>query len=398
MSAKKTPEEKKPAEKIYDIAIIGAGIQGAGVAQAAAAAGYKTVVIEKFSQAGLGTSSKSSKLIHGGLRYLESGQFKLVKECLRERKTLLKNAPQLVKLVPFYIPVYAHSLRPAWLIFTGLCIYSLFSLKPFSIVKKSDWASLDDLNLKNLKTVFKYYDAQTDDKKLTQAVINSAEKLNADIIYDAEFLSSHTDNKSHLLSYIKNKETHNIKCQCIVNCTGPWVNETQIKISPMLRTPAIDLIAGTHIIVDKKLEQGIYYIEAADKRAVFVMPWKNQQTLIGTTEKKYTDNINNIAPSEEEKTYLLKTYNQYFKTQLSQKNIAGAFAGLRVLPHSEKNAFNKSRESIIIKNTTPPKLITLIGGKLTAYRASADEVLIEIKKTIKPSNTTKTCHTKDLSL
>jgi len=177
-----------PEEKNYDIIIIGAGIQGAGVAQAAAAAGYKTLVIEKFSQAGLGTSCKSSKLIHGGLRYLESGQFKLVNECLRERKTLLKNAPHLVKLIPFYIPVYAHSIRPAWLIFTGLCLYSLFSLKPFSIVKKTVWASLDGLNLKNLKIVFKYYDAQTDDKKLTQAVINSAEKLSCEIIYDADFL------------------------------------------------------------------------------------------------------------------------------------------------------------------------------------------------------------------
>ncbi|VAW65522.1 Aerobic glycerol-3-phosphate dehydrogenase [hydrothermal vent metagenome] len=393
MSAEKTPEEK-----IYDVVIIGAGIQGAGVAQAAATDGYKTLVIEKFSQAGLGTSCKSSKLIHGGLRYLESGQFKLVKECLRERKTLLKNAPNLVKLIPFYIPVYAHSLRPAWLIFTGLCIYFLFSLKPFSIVKKTAWSSLDGLNLKNLKIVFKYYDAQTDDKKLTQAVINSAEKLSCEIIYDADFLSSHTQNKTHLLSYIKNKKTHNIKCQCIVNCTGPWVNETQTKISPTLSTPAVDLIAGTHIIVDKELEQGIYYIEAADKRAVFVMPWKNQQTLIGTTEKKYTGDINSIAPSEEEKTYLLKTYNQYFKTQLSQKNIVTAFAGLRVLPRSENSAFNKSRESIIIKNTESPKLITLVGGKLTAYRASADEVLIEIKKAIKPSSTTKPYSTKDIPL
>jgi len=176
------------------------------------------------------------------------------------------------------------------------------------------------------------------------------------------------------------------------------VNETQTKISPTLSTPAVDLIAGTHIIVDKELEQGIYYIEAADKRAVFVMPWKNQQTLIGTTEKKYTGDINSIAPSEEEKTYLLKTYNQYFKTQLSQKNIVTAFAGLRVLPRSENSAFNKSRESIIIKNTESPKLITLVGGKLTAYRASADEVLIEIKKAIKPSSTTKPYSTKDIPL
>jgi glycerol-3-phosphate dehydrogenase len=387
-----------PENSDYDVVIIGAGIQGAGIAQAAAACGYKTLVIEKFSHAGMGTSSKSSKLIHGGLRYLESGQFKLVRECLRERKLLLKNAPQLVKLIPFYIPVYHHSLRPSWLIWLGLCLYSLLSFKTFSIVKKSDWNSLDNLNLKNIKTIFKYYDAQTDDKKLTQAVIASANKLGADIQYNAEFIASSATNKKHQLIYQQNQKQYTLNCKCIVNCSGPWVIATQNKISPLLKTPQIELVAGTHIVIDRKIDRGIYYVEAADKRAVFIMPWKNEKTLIGTTERIFDGNADNIEPTEIEKNYLLKTYNHYFKTQITPHNILDSFAGLRVLPESEKSAFNKPRESLIVHSLNSPNLVTIIGGKLTAYRASSEEVLLHIKNTIGPPQSPRPCDTRNIPL
>lgn len=385
-----------------DVVVLGAGIQGAGVAQAAAAQGYKTLILEKFPEAGMGTSCKSSKLIHGGLRYLESGQFKLVNECLNERKLLLDNAPELVKLIPFYIPVYKNSLRPAWLIYIGLLIYSFFSLKSFSIVEKKNWHSLDGINLKNLKMVFKYYDAQTDDKKLTQAVIHSALKLNANIEYNAEFLSSDIKHNKHRITYQKNQQLFTVRCKCIVNCTGPWVARTQKNIYPELKLPDIELVAGTHIIINRAINRGIYYLEATDKRAVFVMPWKNKTTLIGTTEKNYTGDPGNIFPTEEEKNYLLNTYNRYFNFQATQENIIDAFAGLRVLPVSPQSAFNKSRESLIIHNTNSthksPGLITLIGGKLTAYRASAEEVLGLINKQLGKGATQDVSRTKNIKL
>ena len=216
----------------YDIIIIGAGIQGAGVAQAAAACGYKTLVIEKNAEAGLATSSKSSKLIHGGLRYLESGQFNLVRECLNERKYLLKNAPHLVKLLAFHIPVYSNSSRPAWLIWLGLFIYSLFSFKLFSHIHKKQWKNLDNINLKNLKHVFKYYDAQTDDKQLTQAVISSAIKLGSRVIYNAEFIKSEAQNDVHLITYEQNSIEFTAKSSFIINCSGPWTRLVQNKITP----------------------------------------------------------------------------------------------------------------------------------------------------------------------
>ncbi|RDH81632.1 MAG: hypothetical protein DIZ80_16310 [endosymbiont of Galathealinum brachiosum] len=387
-----------PETPYYDIVIIGAGIQGSGVAQAAAASGYKTLVIEKLPQAGLCTSSKSSKLIHGGLRYLESGQFKLVRECLQERKILLKNAPQLVKLIPFYIPVYSHSIRPAWLIWIGLLIYSLFSLKTFSIVKKKDQHYLDGLKLKNIKTIFKYYDAQTDDKRLTQAVITSAKNMGADVLYDTDFIKSYAEESIHNVSYKSNRQYHNIKCRCLINCTGPWVDSTQDKISPPLKLPDTELVAGTHIIINRPIKQGAYYIEAADKRAVFVMPWKDSQTLIGTTERTHTDDADNLMPTENEVFYLLETYNHYFNEKLTLNDITQSFSGLRVLPVSNTASFNKSRESLIIHNSKTPALITLVGGKLTAYRASSEEVILKIKKLLGDSKNKKHYDTKNIKL
>lgn len=376
----------------YDVVVIGAGIQGAGIAQAAAVCGYKTLVIEKFPLAGMGTSCKSSKLIHGGLRYLESGQLRLVRECLLERKRLLKNAPELVKLIAFYIPVYKNSSRPSWKIWLGLCIYSLFSFKPFKIVKKSQWPLLDNIKTKNLKRVFKYYDAQTDDQLLTQSVAKSAQNHGAKFIYNAEFTHSEFQQKLHTIHYIKDGKKHTEHSKYLINCSGPWVKETQNRIQPKLKIPDIELISGSHIIIDTMTNKGAYYLETKDKRAVFVIPWKEKYTLIGTTETTHTDKIDNISASKKDVDYLIEAYNKNFNTNISEKNIIDTFCGLRVLPKNSASIFNTSRDSLIVENNHCPGLITLIGGKLTAYRASAELVVSKIittKKRLK-ANTRKT--------
>ena len=382
----------------YDIIIIGAGIQGAGVAQAAAACGYKTLVIEKNSDAGLATSSKSSKLIHGGLRYLESGQFNLVRECLRERKYLLRNAPHLVKLLAFHIPVYSNSSRPAWLIWLGLFIYSLFSFKSFSRIHKSQWKDMDNISLKNLKHVFKYYDAQTDDKQLTQAVISSAIKYGANVSYNAEFIKSEIQNNHHQLTYSQDGNKFIAKSSFIINCSGPWTQLVQNKITPDLSLPDIDLVAGSHIIIKNKLLNGAYYIEAEDRRAVFFLPWKKNLTLIGTTERQHNESPDKLEPTEEEIIYLLKAYNQHFNRKISREDIHSSFSGLRVLPGNNQSAFKKSRDSLIIKNKGTPGLITIVGGKLTAYRAGAEEIIGIVKKRMPIDKKHIPCDTRNIKL
>jgi len=379
-------------DKHYDIVVIGAGIQGAGIAQAAAVCGYKTLVIEKYPLAGMGTSCKSSKLIHGGLRYLESGQLRLVKECLQERNRLLKNAPELVKLIPFYIPVYSNSSRSSWKIWLGLCIYSLFSLKSFEIIKRSQWSSLDHIKKKELKVVFKYYDAQTDDQLLTRSVAKSAQNLGAKIIYNANFTGSDFQCGSHIINYIKDKKEHAISSKYIINCSGPWVEETQKKIQPKLGLPPIELISGSHIIVNIRTTQGAYYLETKDKRAVFVIPWKEEHTLIGTTETVHTGTTDDIPASKDDINYLIDAYNKSFNIKINEENIIDTFCGLRVLPKNSSSIFKQSRDNIVVEDKSCPGLITLIGGKLTAYRASAELIIskIDIEKKHSKANTRKT--------
>jgi len=371
----------------YDVVVIGAGIQGAGVAQAASASGYRVLVLEQYATAAQGTSSRSSKLIHGGLRYLETGQFSLVRECLAERRYLLNNAPHLVKLVPFYIPVYTHNHRSWWKIALGLSLYSLFSFKSFQSIPKSQWEQLDGLETQGLKAVFKYYDGQTDDALLTKAVLASAQSMQASVKFSAEVTSIQIEKKKCTIKYTQQGQEQIVTSQTVVNASGPWVSQLLTRISPILHPqPKVDLVQGTHIIVPNPSQQrqGMYYLEAPqDQRAIFIMPWKDNQLLIGTTENHYYDDPANVKPLSCEIEYLLAVYNHYFADKLTKQDILSSFAGLRVLPKTKSSAFSRPRDTLIITtDTANPRLVSLYGGKLTAYRATAKRVVQQLKKVL----------------
>ncbi len=364
----------------YDIAIIGGGINGAACADHLSRSGYKVVVLEQYHQAGLVTSSRSSKLIHGGLRYLESAQFKLVHESMQQRKYLLKHYPDLVKLLPFHIPVYDHSHRSSLMIRLGLSIYSLFSFKLFKTIKKSNWSQLDNLKTRDLRTVFQYYDAQTNDTLLTQRVMQHAKDNGTHLITDACFISAQCNDDLCLIKYRQQNKLHEITSRIIINASGPWVNHVLHNIVPAQSQVDIELIAGTHIIVPGKLDQGMYYLEAPqDKRAVFIMPWTGQtgedQILIGTTESLFTNSPEKVSPTEKEIEYLLQVYNHYFSSQVGREKVIDSFAGLRVLPANNDSAFNRSRDTIIHYNhTKKPKVFSIYGGKLTVHRVTAQQI------------------------
>ncbi|MDF1588806.1 MAG: FAD-dependent oxidoreductase [Gammaproteobacteria bacterium] len=364
----------------YDIAIIGGGINGAACADHLSRSGFRVVVLEQYHQAGLATSSRSSKLIHGGLRYLETAQFRLVFESLQQRKYLLKHYPDLVKLLPFHIPVYTHSYRSSLMIRLGLSIYSLFSFKLFKTIKKSNWSQLDTLKTRGLKTVFQYYDAQTNDSLLTQKVMQQAQNNGTHLLTDACFISAECHEDRCEIKYHRQDKIHDLSSRIIINASGPWVNHILHNITPAQSQIDIELIAGTHIIVPGKLDQGMYYLEAPqDKRAVFVMPWKSQtgedQILIGTTESLFTNLPEKVVPTENEIEYLRQVYNHYFSAPISRNEVIDAFAGLRVLPASNDSAFNRSRDTIIHHNNTKkPKVFSIYGGKLTAHRITAQQM------------------------
>ena len=372
----------------YDVVVIGGGIQGVGVAQAAAAEGHSVLVLEKSGLAD-GTSSKSSKLIHGGLRYLESMQLSLVRECLHERAILLKIAPDLVKMHRFHIPIYEETRRPRIHINAGLMLYyALSKFRPEAkpgLISRKNWHKLDGLATNNLKSVFYYSDAQTDDRLLTQAVMASAESMDAEIRCPATFLSANVHTQGCEISYLSGGEQHQCTATVLVNAAGPWVNEVANKVSPSLPLQNVDLVAGTHILVDGELENGIYYTESPrDGRAVFVMPWQSK-ILVGTTERVFRDLPDLIKSSRSEQNYLLSVFKHYFPQykDLAINETLDSFAGLRVLPRAEGHAFHRTREVIYkMDNKKSPRVLSVYGGKLTAYRATAQNVMARIRSSL----------------
>ncbi len=382
-----------------DVVIIGAGIHGAGVAQAAAAAGYSVLVLEKNAIAS-GTSSKSSKLIHGGLRYLESYQFSLVRKSLKERAILCRLAPDLIKLLPFNIPIYKTTTRRPWQIRLGLSLYALLGgLKKenlFKRVHRKNIINFDHLEQTGLQKIYQYHDGQTNDVDLTKAVIKSAKQLGAELEYPAKVISIIKNDKGYNLTYTVSETENNIQTKIVVNAAGPWVNELHELVSPKAESLDVDLVQGSHIIISAPAPSGIYYLEATDQRAVFVMPYEfdgEMRTMIGTTEKLYRGKADDVKPTEEEVDYLLNVYKNNFSTK-DDITIVHKFAGLRVLPKDDGSMFSRPRDTIL--HWAIPGLLTLYGGKLTAYRSTSELVIKKIKPLL--GKKTRIAYTSQLSL
>ncbi len=371
----------------YDIVVIGAGINGAGVAQAAAAAGYRVLVLEKTAIAS-GTSSKSSKLIHGGLRYLESWEFGLVRESLCERRLMLRLAPELVRMQKFYIPVYPTTRRPPWIIRAGLVLYALLggpgSDTRFRTVPQEQWHNLVGLEKETLGTVFEFQDAQTDDALLTQAVMQSATALGAETKIPAEMVHANLNPDGVDIEYAIAGQRLRCHTRVLVNAAGPWAALVLERVRPAIKVPPVELIQGTHIELPRSLTEGVFYVESPrDGRAVFVMP-RNGRTLVGTTETRFHGNPDQVRPLESEIRYLLNVFNHYFPDHhCARSDVAAAFAGLRVLPSGSGHAFHRSREVLLATDRSDrPRVVSVLGGKLTTWRPTAAKVLREISPSL----------------
>ncbi len=372
----------------HDVIVVGAGIHGVGVAQAAAAAGQRVLLLEQAHPA-FGTSSRSSKLIHGGLRYLESGQLHLVRESLRERALMLRNAPELVRLKPFHIPLYRQTRRQPWQIRIGLSLYAVLGGfqhgSRFGTVARKNWHQLDGLNTKDLHTVFRYFDAQTDDALLTGAVLRSAQQLGAEFCAPARLTHAQLHPEGVTATYLENGHSRSASARVLINASGPWVNHTLGLVTPKQPARLIELVQGTHLIVPGAITCGIYYVESPrDGRAIFVMPWYGQ-TMIGTTETRFRGDPAEVRPLQTEINYLLQTLKYYFPTyrHLSSANIIRSFAGVRVLPAGAGHAFHRSRETLLdVDRDAQPRLLSIFGGKLTGWRATAENVMQRINSSL----------------
>lgn len=362
----------------YDVVVVGGGIQGVGVAQAAAAAGYSVLLLEKTALAAA-TSSASSKLIHGGLRYLESAQFGLVRESLKERALLLELAPELVKRVDMHIPVYRSSSRSSGKISIGLWLYRILSGfdddSEFSRVHRSQWSALDGLRTDDLMAVFRYREAQTDDAALTRAVWGSAESLGAELAMPAELISAECHPAGCEVVYRQGEKELSVEAGVLVNCAGPWGTEVIGRVTPALTGPEVDLVQGAHLLLPPSLKHHFYLEAPDDRRAVFALPWNNR-LLIGTTETLHKGDPAKAACTREEQDYLLRTLQYYFPSLDVSTSDVESFAGLRVLPRADGSAFGRSREVLFhADNEEQPRLLSVMGGKLTTYRATAEQVI-----------------------
>ncbi|MCH7820718.1 MAG: glycerol-3-phosphate dehydrogenase/oxidase [Proteobacteria bacterium] len=376
----------------YDVAVIGAGINGAGIARDAALSGLRVIVLEQNDLCS-GTSAVSSRLIHGGLRYLEFGELPLVFESLRERITLRRIAAHLIKPIRICIPIYESAKRGPLLIRLGMMIYDLLSagktVPGHEMLGRDEMiASEPGLATQGLRGAARYFDAQvTFAERLVLENLLAARAAGADIrTYSAVTRINVERGAVRSLEYVDTvtEQQHEVAASVIVNAAGPWVDEV-LSIAPGASPRLIGGTKGSHIIVGsfEGAPSDAYYVEAAaDGRPFFIIPW-NHLFLIGTTDIRYDGNLSEIRASREEIDYLLAETNRVFPAAgLEFGDIHYSYAGVRPLPRRDRGPESSiTRRHIIKKNRGIARgLITIIGGKLTTYRNLAEQTVKRVGK------------------
>ena len=365
--------------KIYDLFIIGGGINGAGIARDAAGRGL-TVCLADKGKIGDATSSWSSKLIHGGLRYLENYDFKLVRGSLKEREIIYKIAKEISNPIPFIIP-HSKNLRSKWLIKLGLFLYDYLGGK--STIPKSKTINIKkkfpNLLKNNFTVGFQYYDLKIDDKKLTELNANDAKKNGALILENTKVIKVKRQKELWFI-YLENKKI--IKSKILINATGPWIDEVINNILKIKSKKKLRLIKGSHIIIKKIYDmETAFTLQNQDKRIIFVIPYKKKYSLIGTTEIEVAS-PDNPKINKNEIKYLLSSVNNYFKKQITELDIIKTFSGVRPLIEDHKVTSKVTRDYILDlnnENNLAP-LLNIYGGKLTTYRKLGESALLNLKK------------------
>ncbi|UIJ74909.1 glycerol-3-phosphate dehydrogenase [Acinetobacter sp. SH20PTE14] len=366
---------------IYDMVVIGGGINGVGIACDAAGRGLSVLLCEKDDLASH-TSSASSKLIHGGLRYLEHKEFRLVREALAEREVLLKKAPHIIRPMRFIMPHEPH-LRPAWLIRTGLFFYDYLG-------KREQLAGSNGIEFDvevsplapRFTRGFEYSDCAVDDARLVVLNAIQAREYGAQVLTRTECLNAYSKAGIWQVCLKNAKGLQNVQAKVLVNAAGPWVADF-IKQGLKQESPyGIRLIQGSHIIVAKLFEgDKAFIMQNDDHRIVFAIPYLEQYTLIGTTDREYQADPNRVKISQEEIDYLLDVSNDHFKTQLTQTDIISTYSGVRPLCDDESdNPAAVTRDyTLALTDVEGAALLSIFGGKLTTYRKLAEAALDQLK-------------------
>ena len=374
------------SETTFDVIVIGAGINGAGIARDAAMRGLKVLLLDKGDIGG-GTSSFSTRLIHGGLRYLEHFEFGLVRESLRERETLMRIAPHLVRPLPLLIPIYDKARRGPWTMRAGMIAYDVLSVgkslpRHRMLTRVETLEKLPGLNPEGLLGSAVYYDAQVEfaERLVLENVLSAAEHQAKVLTYARVDRLIVGDGKVRGVEFTNEQtnERQSSRAGVIFNAAGPWVDqllESAGATSPQL----IGGTKGSHIIVApfKGAPSVALYVEAeTDHRPFFIIPW-NGNYLIGTTDTRYDGDLDRIRIQSEEIAYLLRETNRIIPSaNLSREKILFTYAGVRPLPFiGDKGEAGITRRHFISRHPQAANLFSIVGGKLTTYRSLAEEAV-----------------------
>jgi glycerol-3-phosphate dehydrogenase len=359
---------------VFDLLIVGGGINGAAIARDAAMRGASVLLVEKDDLAGH-TSSASSKLIHGGLRYLETYEFRLVREALAEREILLRTAPHIVRPLRFVLP-HCPALRPHWMIRSALLLYDLFSIRG-SLPRSRRVGSRERALLAPLRErrrVLSYWDAWADDSRLNILKAVAAAEHGAEIATRTELLSARRDGEVWRAQLSGGRS---VAARAIVNAAGPWVAEVLGRRLAETSASKVRLVKGSHIVVPALWEgEQAYILQQADGRIVFALPFKGDFTLIGTTDIE-VDRPEDAAIAPEEARYLCEAADRYFTKQIVPADVVWSYSGVRALwDDGAADARSVTRDYRLELDPDPgPKLLSVFGGKITTARALAEEAL-----------------------
>jgi glycerol-3-phosphate dehydrogenase len=380
----------------FDLLVVGGGINGAGIARDAAGRGLRVLLVEQDDLAAH-TSSASTKLIHGGLRYLEYYEFSLVRKALREREVLLRAAPHLIRPLRFVMP-HMPNLRPAWMIRLGLFLYDhlgrrelLPASRGIDMRRHAAGTPLID----SIRRGFVYSDAWVDDARLVVLNALGAQEDGATIMTRTRLTgASRDENAWHAQLQRRDGSTLNVSARAIVNAAGPWVASL---LNGALGTPSqynVRLVKGSHIVTRKLFDHDHAYIfQNPDKRIIFAIPYEHDYTLIGTTDLEFRGNAADVRISPEEIGYLCESANRYFKHAIAPADVVWTYSGVRpLLDGDSDNPSAVTRDYHLELDAGPGRapLLSVFGGKITTFRKLAEEsmdLLADPMRTTQPSIT-----------
>jgi len=392
--------EKVTQIKIWDVLVIGGGATGLGTALDAASRGLSVLLIEKYDF-GKGTSSRSTKLVHGGVRYLKNGDISLVKEALKERGLMLRNAPHLVRNMRFIIPTYSWWSNPFYGV--GLKIYDLMAgklgLGPSEILNKEETiAQIPNVNQEELNGGVIYHDGQFDDARMAISLAHTIDSLGACVLNYMEFSSFIKENNQLVGVVVKDlltTETHEIKAKICVNATGVFaekIMKADDENSPLKIRPS----QGVHLVLDKsflKSENAIMVPSTSDGRVLFAVPWIDH-VVVGTTDEEVSEISYEPKPTAEEIDFILANAEIYMTRKPTRSDVKSVFVGLRPLISAiGKSSKALSRKHVVERSKSG--LINVLGGKWTTYRKMGEDAIdLALKYQALTTEKSKTKHLK----